>query len=187
MAINIRIPIPPPQGNKDDGVWTGWFNSIHDAFARLGEAIHNSLGNLQGGTTNEYYHLTSTQHTDLTDGTSSSLHYHNSDRDSANFSGTDWDDLTDGGTTTLHKHTISASATLDFPSVASNGIASLTITVTGATAGNPVILGPPAAIEAGLTWSGYVSAANTVTVRVHNNTGGAVDPASAIWTVAVHL
>jgi len=44
----------------------------------------------------------------------------------------------------------------------------------------------PAAIEAGLTWSGFVSAADTVKVRVHNNTGGAVDPASASWTVSVH-
>ncbi len=41
---------------------------------------------------------------DLTDAGDSTLHYHASDRDSANFSGTNWTDLTDGGATTLHKH-----------------------------------------------------------------------------------
>jgi len=78
MAINIRIPAPPPQSNKDDGVWTGWFNSIHDAFARLGSVIHNSLGNLQGGTTNEYYHLTAAQATNqLPIGTEGQTLYNN--------------------------------------------------------------------------------------------------------------
>jgi len=49
---------------------------------------HAELGSLQGGTTDEYYHLTSTQHTDLTDAGDSSLHYHSTDRDRANHTGT---------------------------------------------------------------------------------------------------
>jgi len=56
----------------------------------VGTAVgdHAALGSLQGGTTDEYYHLTSTQHTDLTDAGDSSLHYHSSDRDRANHTGT---------------------------------------------------------------------------------------------------
>jgi len=37
---------------------------------------HNDLSNLQGGTTDEYYHLTSTQRTDLTDSGDCSIHKH---------------------------------------------------------------------------------------------------------------
>jgi hypothetical protein len=89
-----------------------------------------------------------------------------------------------GGGATITK-IITATATLDFPSVGSNGIAELTITVTGAAAGDTVMLAAPAAFEAGFTFVGFVSAANTVTVRIHNNNGGAVDPASAAWRATV--
>ena len=37
---------------------------------------HNSTASKQGGTTNEYYHLTSAQHTDLTDGGDCTSHVH---------------------------------------------------------------------------------------------------------------
>ena len=49
---------------------------------------HNSIGSQQGGTTNEYYHLTSAQHTDLTDSGDSTSHYHATDRARANHTGT---------------------------------------------------------------------------------------------------
>lgn len=62
---------------------------------------HTALLNLNS---TSYYHLTQTNHTDLTDAGDSLLHYHATDRDSANFTGTNWDDLTDAGATTLHKH-----------------------------------------------------------------------------------
>jgi hypothetical protein len=39
---------------------------------------HNSLNGLQGGTTDEYYHLTSADYTDLTDGEFTTLHKHES-------------------------------------------------------------------------------------------------------------
>jgi hypothetical protein len=41
------------------------------------------------------------------------------------------------------------------------------------------------AAHAGLAWSGYVSAANTVTVRLCNVTGSPIDPASASWRCVV--
>jgi hypothetical protein len=40
---------------------------------------HNATSGLQGGTTNEYYHLTSAQHSGLTGGSATTLHTHNSD------------------------------------------------------------------------------------------------------------
>jgi hypothetical protein len=80
---------------------------------------------------------------------------------------------------------ITATATLDFPSISSNSSEELTITVTGAATGDVVILGAPSAIESGLTWCGYVSAADTVTVRLHKSSGGSVNPASATWKVTV--
>lgn len=49
---------------------------------------HNSLTGLQGGTASEYYHLTSAQHTDLTDSGDSALHFHATDRARANHTGT---------------------------------------------------------------------------------------------------
>ncbi|HEY1179320.1 MAG TPA: hypothetical protein VGF17_24460 [Phytomonospora sp.] len=79
----------------------------------------------------------------------------------------------------------SGSATLDFPSIPAGGIATLTITATGAAFSDSVTLAPPASIEAGLVWCGFVSAANTVTIRLHNVTAAAIDPASATWKVNV--
>jgi len=80
---------------------------------------------------------------------------------------------------------ISSTATLDFPSISSNNNEELTMTVTGAAIGDIVMLGAPSAIESDLTWCGYVSAADTVTVRLHNSSGGSVNPASATWRATV--
>lgn len=85
------------------------------------------------------------------------------------------------GGATVVPSTLFASSSLNFPSVAAAGQQELTITVTGAAVGDAVVLAPPAAPEAGLVWTGRVSAANTVTVRASNITAGAVDPAAATW------
>jgi hypothetical protein len=80
---------------------------------------------------------------------------------------------------------LSATATLDFGSIGSNATETLTITVTGAVAGDSVFLGCPAGLDAGLVFCASVTAADTVTVRMHNSTGGAVDPASATFRATV--
>ena len=80
---------------------------------------------------------------------------------------------------------LSATATLDFPSIGSNGTETLTITVTGAVAGDSVFLGVPAALDAGLIFCASVTAADTVTVRMHNSSGGSVDPASGTFRATV--
>lgn len=59
------------------------------------------------------------------------------------------------------------------------------ITVTGAAANDAVIACPPAAIAAGLSWCAYVSAPDTVKVRVMNCTAGTIDGASGTWGIRV--
>ncbi len=118
----IKLPPPPIQDNDLNQNWKNWFLKVKDLLTGVSslswslidftnskitdilDRKHNDLQSIQGGTTNEYYHLTSANYTDLTDSGDSTLHYHSSDRDSDNFTGTEWDDLTDSGYTTLHKH-----------------------------------------------------------------------------------
>jgi hypothetical protein len=79
-----------------------------------------------------------------------------------------------------------ATAALNFPSIAAAGTQVLTITVTGAATGDAVHIGvPTAAINAGVIYWGYVSAANTVTVVANNITAGAIDPASGTFRAVV--
>lgn len=75
---------------------------------------------------------------------------------------------------------------LDFGSIGAGLSADLTITVAGAVAGDPVAVGVPAALETGLTAFAFVSADDTVTIRMVNNTAGAVDAASGMFRVVVH-
>lgn len=119
----MALPPPPPTNDAPGSVaWLEWFRKVREYVSTTGSIpwsiinftgsklsniasrSHQVLQALQGGTTGEYYHLTSAHHTDLTDAGDSTLHYHAKDRDSANFTGTSWTDLTDAGATTLHKH-----------------------------------------------------------------------------------
>ena len=66
--------------------WT--YNTTDDVWVDRGAiGNHNDLSLIDGGTTGQYFHLTSAQHTDLTDAGDSILHYHASDRDRANHTG----------------------------------------------------------------------------------------------------
>jgi hypothetical protein len=76
-------------------------------------------------------------------------------------------------------------ATLDFPAINGLSTSELTITVAGATIGSSCSCAPNTTVEAGLSWSCYVSAANTVTVRLSNVSAGVIDPASKSWKVTV--
>ena len=90
--------------------------------------------------------------------------------------------------TTRHtvNHGLTGSATLNFPSTLTLLSADLTITVTGAADGDVVSLGVPnAAVNANTSYSAWVSAANTVTVRFNNYSAGTVDPASGSFKVFV--
>jgi hypothetical protein len=76
-------------------------------------------------------------------------------------------------------------ASLDFPNIPSRGTSELTMTVTGASLGSSCSCAPNTSIEGNLQWSCYVSAANTVTVRLTNVSTGAVNPVNKSWKVTV--
>lgn len=80
---------------------------------------------------------------------------------------------------------LSGSAVLDFGMILSAGVAELTLTVNGAVVGQPVALSSPSSIEAGLIWCGFVSATDTVTVRLYNSTTMTVNLASGTWKAVV--
>ena len=80
---------------------------------------------------------------------------------------------------------LTATATLDFPLTAAGTISTLNITVTGAVIGDALTIIAPATLEAGLMFCGLITAANTVTVRLHNTTAAGIDPASASWKALV--
>ena len=89
------------------------------------------------------------------------------------------------GTGSTVTKVLSNSASLNFPSIAAVSQADLTITVTGAAVGDEVMLSLPAAPTAGLVFNGFVSAADTVTIRASNITASAVDAAAATYGVVV--
>lgn len=91
--------------------------------------------------------------------------------------------LIGGSTGTAIVRHISNSASLDFATIAANSCQTQTLTVTGAADADTVSLGVPNALAAAsttLAFSGWVSAANTVSVRVCQvATQGTSDPAAA--------
>jgi hypothetical protein len=80
---------------------------------------------------------------------------------------------------------LTASASLNFPSISAVSQADLTITVTGAAVGDEVAMALPAAPAAGIVFNAFVSATNTVTIRATNVTASPVDPAAATYSVLV--
>lgn len=75
-----------------------------------------------------------------------------------------------------------AAVSVDLASIDTLAVVEATVTVTGAAAGDAVLANPPATLTAGLMVAGaYVSAADTVKLRVYNSTAGAVDEAAADW------
>lgn len=83
------------------------------------------------------------------------------------------------------KKILSMTKAIDFPSIAAAASNDQTVTLAGAAVGDSVHLGLPAAPQAGLIFQGFVSAADTVTIRATNITGSAVDAASATYRVTV--
>lgn len=94
--------------------------------------------------------------------------------------------FTAGSTRYILAKTLTNTATLDFPSTAGGASSDLTVTVTGAAVGDCVTVGAPtAAVPTDGSFSAWVSAADTVTVRYANNSAIAVDPGSGTFRVSV--
>ena len=79
---------------------------------------------------------------------------------------------------------IQFSGTWDAASVADGDAVSNNFTVSGAVAGDTAIASYPGSVS-GLGITAHVSATDTVTVTLLNNTGGAVDLASGTWKIDV--
>jgi len=84
----------------------------------------------------------------------------------------------------LFQKVYNGTATIDPASIATGAQATATITVTGAVLGMSAMAFPPASLQ-GLQLTAYVSAADTVTIVLKNDTGGAVDLASGVWKAKV--
>ncbi|MFZ2544907.1 MAG: hypothetical protein WAW80_02945 [Candidatus Saccharimonadales bacterium] len=83
-------------------------------------------------------------------------------------------------------HMVTGSGTLDFGLVSAQSQVDLTVTVTGAATGDSVSLGiPTTAVTAGIAFTAWVSATNTVTVRAHNYTAAALDPGSGVFKATI--
>lgn len=97
-----QSPLAPPPPTKDP-IFDKWAVRLWQRLTATGQILwtsisftgsnltdvetrnHNDLQNLDAG---DYRHFTAANHTDLTDGNDSTLHYHATDRDRANHSGT---------------------------------------------------------------------------------------------------
>jgi len=83
------------------------------------------------------------------------------------------------------KKILSNTGTLDFPAITAPNTSDLTITVTGAAVGDVVSVGAPnGSVTAATIFTGWVSSANTVTVRASAFTG-TPNPASGTFRVTV--
>ena len=80
---------------------------------------------------------------------------------------------------------LTATASLNFPSISAAGQQDLTISVPGAAVGDEVVMSLPAAPAAGLVFNAFVSATDTVTIRASNITASPIDPAAATFGVIV--
>ncbi len=75
---------------------------------------------------------------------------------------------------------------VDPPNIGANASVTFTITITGVQTNDLIFLTPPSDIEAALVFQGAtVTSANTVTIRMRNVTGAAVNGASRTWRYMV--
>lgn len=91
--------------------------------------------------------------------------------------------LSPTGLTLIQRGTVS----INPASLATVTSADTTVTLTGVATGDTVVLNPPTAgLTAGMQIGGvWVSAADTVKLRLYNGSGGTIDEAAANWTYAI--
>lgn len=80
---------------------------------------------------------------------------------------------------------VTTGVTLTFPLIASNVTNDQTTTVSGASLGDFVQVACTTALAAGLEVFGFVSAANTITVRMGNATAGSITPGALVFNILV--
>ncbi len=81
---------------------------------------------------------------------------------------------------------IKVTQSIDIPGLGANTSSSSNVTVAGAVVGDPVLVTPPPTMSDGIViWAAYVSAADTVTIKFRNISGGYLDPTAANFSVVV--
>lgn len=81
---------------------------------------------------------------------------------------------------------ISNSFMLDFPNTAGESSSDITVLLVGAIIGDVVTLGVPhLSVLSGTSYTAWVSAVNTVTVRFNNYSAGSKNPASGLFKVTI--
>ena len=78
---------------------------------------------------------------------------------------------------------LEGSLTYNFPSQGVGTAAVTTLSIAGASVGDPVLIGLPSSPTTGVVFDGSVASANTVTIRC--NYLGTIDPASQTFKVKV--
>jgi hypothetical protein len=76
-------------------------------------------------------------------------------------------------------------AILDFPSISGNSFAELSVTIIGTTIDDAVLASPQGGPTGDGVIQAWVSAADTITIRYTNPTGGALDPPSQTYHIEV--
>jgi hypothetical protein len=85
---------------------------------------------------------------------------------------------------TLFSGVLNGTATIDPASLADGAGATAQVTVPGAAIGDYVLVAAPYDLV-DLTVTAYVQAANTVEIRIQNESGATADLASGVWKVKV--
>lgn len=96
--------------------------------------------------------------------------------------------ITSGGVATINGCKIlTGTVTWDPANITAGNNATTTLTVTGATTSNSIVHAgiPNGFVQDGLSLQAYVSAADTVTLRLYNFSGAGIDPANLVYRVAV--
>jgi len=81
---------------------------------------------------------------------------------------------------------LKVTAVLDFVSVAANSFEDLSVTVKGVLGSMPITLGLPIIIG-DLIYQGFFASTDTVTVRCHNVSSGAINPGSQTFIIMAHV
>ena len=87
--------------------------------------------------------------------------------------------------TTVPVLVVAGSQSLTFGSISSGAISTQTITANGAAVGDPVQMGYPATLPDGLIAIAYVSATDTITVKLYKATSGSADVSGQTFSYQV--
>ncbi len=83
------------------------------------------------------------------------------------------------------RHVITHTESIDFPGIAARGVSDRTVSIAGAQVGDVVVVGLPAAAQAGLVFDARVSEAGKVKVRAQNIASAQIDAASADYKITI--